>query len=136
MYGNISFNCVGIVARDVEIVEMRNGKKRAAVLCAINMPKKLADGSYEQETTWVRFAAFGDRVNSPTIQNCKKGVPIYVEGKIFSYKEELAGQVRTCYNFRADTIRVLTNVNKIRGGGPQPGEPPSGDLQDDDIPFD
>jgi single-stranded DNA-binding protein len=116
MYGNITFSFVGLVAKDVEIIQMANGKRKAAILCAINTPKKLESGDYEQETTWVRLAIFGERVNTPTIRNCRKGVPIYVEGVIRSYREEHGNQVFTLYNFKPSVIRIMTNMNKFKNG--------------------
>lgn len=139
MYGDISFEFVGTVSQDREIAQMRSGQDRATINVAVNTPRKNKEtGQYEESTTWVRVAIFGDRAQSASVDRCRKGMPVFMRGTIQSYKHEFGGSVYTMYNFRPDIIRPLLSLDQlalVRAGAtqryrddpPPPGTGPSGD---------
>ena len=114
MYGDISFQFVGTCAQDREYFTMDNGQQRASINVAVNVPRKNRDtGDFEQVTTWVRVAIFGDRAQSASVDRCRKGMPVYVRGSIQSYRQEIAGKNYTFYNFRSDCIRPLLSLDQL-----------------------
>lgn len=114
MYGDISFNFVGTCAQDREYFTMDNGTNRASINVAVNVPRKnRQSGEFEQSTTWVRVAVFGDRAGSASVDRCRKGMPVYVRGTIQSYSQEIAGKNYTFYNFRPDVIRPLLSPEQL-----------------------
>lgn len=116
MYGDISFQFVGTVAQDREYGQMRNGQDRATINVAINTPRKNRyTGEFEEVTTWVRVAVFGERVRSASVDRCIKGMPVFMRGTIQSYQHEFGDQKLTMYNFRPDIIRPLMSVEQVTG---------------------
>jgi single-strand DNA-binding protein len=114
MYGDFAFEFVGTCTRDRELGQLRNGQDRCTVSVAVNKPFKNRDtGEFEEKTTWVRFAVFGDRANSAALDRCRKGMPVYVRGTVESYNEEIGGRNYTMFNFRPDVIRPLLSLDAL-----------------------
>jgi len=128
MYGAFKFHFVGTCAADPEHSKLRNGQDRCVINVAVNTPIKKDDGKYEERTTWVRVAFFGQAALRKSLDWCTKGTPVYCEGTVQSYTEETPDKKYTMYNFRPDVIRPL-------GQRPQPrSEPEDPQSSDDELP--
>jgi single-stranded DNA-binding protein len=135
MYGDFSFQFVGTVAQDREYGQMKNGQDRATINVAINTPRKNRDtGEFEEVTTWVRVAVFGERVRSASVDRCVKGMPVFMRGTIQSYQHEFGDQKFTMYNFRPDIIRPLMSVEQVTGRAERRGGQGGRGYQDDPPP--
>lgn len=145
MYGFFTFQFVGTCVEDAKFDTLRNGTNRATLNVAVNYGEKKEDGTYEERTTWVRVAFFGKRAEAKTLQWCRKGTAVAVEGTVQSYKKELPDMNLTMYNFKARTLRSLTSGSRPEAtdeGAPMAGAdqprpaaaPVETPLPDDDLP--
>ena len=118
MYGDFAYEFVGTCTRDREIGKLANGQDRCIISVAVNKPfKNRETGEFDEKTTWVRIAVFGDRATSAAVDRCRKGMPIYARGTVESYNEEINGRNYTMYNFRPDVIRPLLSLDALDGMG-------------------
>ena len=152
MYGDFMFTLIGSCTHDRELSVLANGQHRASINLAVNVPRKDKDGDWQEQTTWVRVAVFGDRARSASVDKCMKGTAVYIRGTVSSYTQEIGEKNYTMYNFRPDVIRPLGSGRSDRRddrvreedeipvspdplASPRTGSRGSIPSPDDDIPF-
>jgi single stranded DNA-binding protein len=140
MYGAAKFHVVGTAAGDAEHTTLSNRTERCTISVAVNVPQKQQDGSYVEKTTWFRFAFFGKAAERKTLDWVQKGTPVYVEGTIQGYTQEVGdGKKFTMFNFRPDVMRPLGQRPRD-GGEEQPARAPrqsgGGGNEDPGFPVD
>ncbi|MFA4971387.1 MAG: single-stranded DNA-binding protein [bacterium] len=129
MRGIATFTFLGRIAKDPSMKTLLNGQKRLQVVAAANIPY-LKNDKWEEDTTWVTFAWFGDFAVKMA-DRLRKGMWVHVVGEIRSSIEEIDGKRITRYNFRPKQVvpfEVVTQAIRDQLGG----DVPEGDGGSDD----
>jgi single-strand DNA-binding protein len=143
---------MGNLTRDPEVKYTPKGTAIAEFGLAVNRNYTTESGEKREEVTFLDIEAFG-RVAEIIGEYCKKGRPLFVEGrlKLDQWEDKQTGQKRSKLRVVADNIQLL---GSREGGGAPAGEgaapgaarrPPAApqrppadpdlDAQPDDIPF-
>ena len=81
------FMLVGVIAADIEVKEVKDGKKVANVILAVTREFKNSDGSYS--TDYIRVSIWESLIDL-CIDSLKKGKRIGVKGRINPRKETIS----------------------------------------------
>ncbi len=147
---------MGNLTRDPEIKYTPKGTAIAEFGLAVNRNYTTESGEKREEVTFLDIEAFG-RVAEIIGEYCKKGRPLFVEGrlKLDQWDDKQTGQKRSKIRIVADNIQLLGSREGGAGGGgassgeshsappqrrapvapPRPPADPDLDAQPDDIPF-
>ena len=138
---------MGNLTRDPELKYTPKGTAIADFGLAINRNWKTETGEKKEETTFVGCSAFG-RVAEIIGQYCKKGNPIYVEGRLTqeTWDDKTSGEKKSKTKVTVENIQLLGG----KSGGAESGtvnlKPPKNrppvapkdadlDPAPDEIPF-
>ena len=100
---------VGNAGKDAELREMSNGNHLSHFSLATSESWKSKDGERSEHTEWHNIVAFG-KLAEICAQYVKKGMRIYVEGKIQSRKwKDSDGADRMNYDIQAEKVQMLEN---------------------------
>lgn len=131
---------IGNLGRDPETKYMTSGDAVTNFSIACNETWKDKDGEKQEKTEWVRCVAF-KRVAEIIAEYCKKGDPVYVEGRLQTREYEKEGQKHYATEVVVDRFQFLKGRDASsedagraadRGGKPKPKNV---DDFDDDITF-
>lgn len=128
---------VGNLGANPEVRYMPSGDAVASVrLATTDRYKDKASGEYKEVTEWHRVAFFG-RLAEVVAQYLKKGVSIYVEGRIRTRKwKDGDGVDRYSTEIVADQMQMLGGRRPANESGGRAGDEPPMKDGDDEIPFD
>lgn len=121
---------VGRLGSDPELSKTKNDKDKAGFSVAVNNPRKLADGSWEEDTEWFTVECYGYAA-AKAGDRLRKGSLVYVSGRFASWDYE----DKRYYKIVALNVQPL---EKSDGGGTQSSplkDAPPANFADDDIPF-
>jgi single-strand DNA-binding protein len=135
---------IGNLGADPVIKDFPNGSIAEFSLATTETWKDRDSGERKSITDWhnvvVRRAALANVVK----QYVKKGMSLYIEGKIRTRSYEKEGEKRYVTEILVDELTILTPRNSQEGGAP-PQQPVSGnqtmppmsamDRAEDDLPF-
>ena len=149
---------IGRVGRDPEVKYLPSGDAVATMSVATTESwKDKSSGEKQERTEWHRISAYG-RLAEIIGEYCKKGMLVYVEGRLSTREWEKEGQKHYSTEIKADQMRMLSRAPEGDGGTDtrqqqrpaarpaqrpaaggqqrQASRPSSGfDDMDDDIPF-
>jgi single-strand DNA-binding protein len=140
---------IGSLTRDPEIKYTPKGTAIAELGLAINNTYKTDSGEKREETTFVDVTLWG-RVAEIAGEYCKKGKPLYVEGKLKldTWDDKQTGQKRSKLKVVGENIQLLGSKGDsapaskpaAASGRSMPQRPPPKDPdldanENDDIPF-
>lgn len=146
---------IGNLTRDPEMKYTPKGTAVAEVGLAINRVYTPEGGERREETTFVDITFWG-RQAEVVSQYCKKGNPLYVEGRLQldTWDDKTSGQKRSKLRVVGEQLQLLGGRSEgggqSRGGdyeggeapAPRPQRPPAArpaapveQPDDDDIPF-
>lgn len=143
---------IGNIGKDPEVRYTPNGSAICNISVATTSKWKDKDGEKHEETEWSRVSFFG-KLAEIVGEYCKKGKPIYVEGRLKTRKwQDKDG--KDCYTTEiiADQMQLLGGRDEQEERAPAPrqaprhGDRPGGpnnrlkagtgfDDMEDDIPF-
>ena len=148
---------IGNLTRDPELKYTPKGTAVAEIGLAVNRTYTTDTGEKREETTFIDITFWG-RVAEIVGEYCKKGKPLFVEGRLQldTWDDKTTGQKRSKLKVVGDNIQLLGS--REGGGGGEPGEPsqsrptarpaaarpaapprppadPDLDAEPDDIPF-
>lgn len=144
---------IGNLTRDPELKFTPRGKAVAEIGLAVNHNYTTESGEKREEVTFIDVTLWG-RVAEIVNEYCKKGRPLYVEGRLQldTWDDKTSGQKRSKLKVIGDNIQLLGGRPE-GGGGESAGEPgargsrrtanppprpaadPDLDAAGDDIPF-
>ncbi len=151
---------IGNLGRDPEMRYLPSGEAVASFSIATTEQWKDKQGNKQERTDWHRIEFIG-RTAEVCGEYLKKGMPVYVEGRIqYDKWTDKEGQEKTLTKIRGDRMQMLGSKGGGGGGGgdapyddggdsaprPSAARPPAGapaggakksklDDFDDDIPF-
>ena len=145
---------IGNLTRDPELKYTPKGTAVAEIGLAINRTYSTDGGEKREEVTFIDVTLWG-RVAEIVGEYCKKGRPLYVEGRLQldTWDDKTSGQKRSKLKVIGENIQLLggREGGEASGGGEQKASRPSGapparaakppadpdlDAGDgDDIPF-
>ncbi|MFH0834120.1 MAG: single-stranded DNA-binding protein [Patescibacteria group bacterium] len=96
---------IGHLTGDPEIRETKTGKKVASFSIATNYDRTV-DGEKRQYTDFHRITAWG-RLAETAEKWLKKGMGVFVEGRLHNSQFEKDGQKRTITEVVLDTLNIL-----------------------------
>ena len=108
---------IGNITRDIETRELPSGNSVADFGMAINRKFKSKDGQEGEETCFVDVSAWG-RQGEVVAQYCKKGSPLFVEGRLKLDQWEKDGQKRSKLSVVAERVQLMGS-GKQEGGDSQ-----------------
>ncbi len=145
---------IGNLTRDPEVKYTPKGTAVTDIGLAINRVYSTDGGEKREETTFIDVTLWG-RTAEVVNQYCKKGSPLFVEGRLQldTWEDKQSGQKRSKLRVVGEGIQLLGA--KGSGGGSQgghsggdeeaptrqaprptpPRQEPSAPAEDDDIPF-
>lgn len=145
---------IGNLTRDPEIKYTPKGTAVTDIGLAINRVYSTEAGEKREDTTFIDVTLWG-RTAEVVNQYCKKGSPLFVEGRLQldTWEDKQSGQKRSKVRVVGEGIQLLGS--KGSGGGSQsshsdgedeaparqsprpttPRQEPSAPAEDDDIPF-
>lgn len=142
-----SVHLIGNVIRDPEIKFTPKGTAIAAFGIAINRSYKTESGEKREETTFIDLEAYA-RLAEIIGEYCKKGRPIFVEGrlKMDQWEDKQTGQKRSKMKVFVEQMQLLGGKEGAAAapGGkavnppPRPAKhesDPDIDAEDSDLPF-
>ena len=135
---------LGNLTRDPQLSYTPNQTAVVDFGLATNRKWKGQDGTQRDETCFVDCRMFGRRAEVIN-QYCKKGNPLFVEGRLnYSSWESQDGTKKSKLRVTVDSFEFIGGGQNSGGQRPQPAksagdheqapEPPVGDMGDD-IPF-
>lgn len=100
------------------------------------------DGTAQEETTFVDLTFWG-RSGEVIAKYCKKGNPLYIEGRLHldTWTDKESGQNRSKMRVIGENFQFLSTGQRSEKASasseptPQPPAAPSGGEGEDDIPF-
>jgi len=145
---------IGNLTRDPEIKYTPKGTAVTDIGLAINRVYSTEAGEKREDTTFIDVTLWG-RTAEIVNQYCKKGNPLFVEGRLQldTWEDKQSGQKRSKVRVVGEGIQLLGSKGSGSGsqsshsGGedeaparqsPRPATPrqePSAPAEDDDIPF-
>jgi single-strand DNA-binding protein len=129
---------IGNLGRDPEMRFTPGGSPVTQFSVAVNRRRKGSDGQVAEETDWFRVVCW-DRLAEIADQYLKKGMPVYVEGRLQVRKfTGNDGQERTSVEIVASDLILLSG--REDGGAPVRESAPSRSTETeeedfDDLPF-
>jgi single-strand DNA-binding protein len=142
---------MGNLTRDVELKYTPSGQAVAKIGLAVNRKWKAADGSQQEETTFVDCDAWG-RTAEVMSQYLAKGRPVFVEGRLkLDTWQDKDGSNRSKLKVVIESFQFIDSRGG-EGGGPPPEHaaaparsggyaparaqaPAHESIPEDDIPF-
>jgi single-strand DNA-binding protein len=147
---------IGNLTRDPEIKYTPKGTAIADIGLAVNRNYTTEGGEKREETTFIDVTLWG-RVAEIVGEYCKKGRPLFVEGRLQldTWEDKQSGQKRSKLKVVGENIQLLgsreggggggggeSGEGRASGGFKKPAAPPSRppadpdlDAEPDDIPF-
>ena len=139
---------MGNLTRDPELKYTPKGTAIADFALAINRNWKTETGEKREETTFVGCVAFG-RVAEIIGEYCKKGNPLYVEGRLTqeSWDDKTSGEKKSKTKVTVENIQLLGGKQQSspqreqepppqrRAAPPRPPADPDLDIAEDDLPI-
>jgi len=150
---------IGNLTRDPEIKYTPKGTAIASFALAVNRNYTTEGGEKREEVTFIDLEAYG-RTAEVIGEYCKKGRPIFVEGrlKLDTWDDKQTGQKKSKMRVVVDGMQLLGGREGGQGGGggdaeggysgggapqqrrapappPRPAADPDLDAAPDDIPF-
>jgi len=142
---------IGTLTRDPEVKYLPKGTAVAQVSLAINRTWTDDSGTRKEEVTFVEVEFWG-RVAEIVGEYCKKGKPIYVDGRLRleTWDDKTTGQKRSKLKVVANSIQLLGSKSDgetkpeqrppaaRKPAAPPPRPPADPDLDGDDgdgVPF-
>ena len=154
---------IGNLTRDPEIKYTPKGTAIADIGLAVNRTYSTDSGEKREEVTFIDVTLWG-RVAEIVGEYCKKGRPLYVEGRLQldTWDDKTSGQKRSKLKVIGENIQLLGSREGGAGGGggggesseggrseprssgsfrkpasppPKPPADPDLDAEGDDIPF-
>ena len=136
---------LGHLGKDPEVRYMPNGEAVCNFSMATTNTWKDKSGQKQEATEWHNIIAYR-RIAEVIGEYCKKGKPIYVEGKLQTRKWEKDGITRWSTEIIVESMQLLGGRESSEyGGAPEensaPAQQPAGqqagafDNFEDDIPF-
>jgi single-strand DNA-binding protein len=147
---------IGNLTRDPEVKYTPKGTAVTDIGLAINRVYSTDGGEKREETTFIDVTLWG-RTAEVVNQYCKKGSPLFVEGRLQldTWEDKQSGQKRSKLRVVGEGIQLLGAKGSGGGGShsshsggddePQarqtssrptpPRQEPSAPAEDDDIPF-
>ena len=144
-----SFNkvmIIGNLTRDPEIKYTPKGTAIADIGLAVNRNYTTEGGEKREEVTFIDVTLWG-RVAEIVGEYCKKGRPLFVEGRLQldTWDDKQTGQKRSKLRVVCENFQMLGSRDgggegggggRSSGGGkPSKSAPAAEDSADDDIPF-
>lgn len=131
----LSVSLIGNLGNDPEMRYSANGAPFLRFNVAANGRVKAQDGSWQEETTWVRVIITGQRAESLS-QYLKKGSRIYVSGKLEARPwTGQSGQLNAGLEVMADDIEFFSPRDDTQPRRVPVGASPTGDPEDAGLPF-
>jgi single-strand DNA-binding protein len=144
---------IGNLGKDPESRSMQSGGKVVSFSLATSESwQDKASGQRREKTQWHRIAIFNEKIGEIAEKYLKKGSTVYIEGALETrkYTDSAGVERETCEivlaRFRGDLV-LLNGRGDAAGGSAGAAraapaasrspswEPPSGDMDDDEIPF-
>jgi single-strand DNA-binding protein len=136
---------MGNLTRDPELKYTPKGTAIADFGLAINRTWKTETGEKREETTFVGCVAFG-RVAEIIGEYCKKGNPLYVEGRLTqeTWDDKTSGEKKSKTKVTVENMQLLGGKQASspreqappqRPSAPRPPADPDLDADSSDIPF-
>lgn len=142
---------MGNITRDIELKFTPKGTAIADFSLAINRTYTPDGGEKREETTFVGCVAFG-RVAEIIGEYCKKGNPLYVEGRLTqeSWDDKTTGEKKSKTKVTVENIQLLGSKNEgwqrqaapaerpaasARPATKKPTDPDLDPIDPDSIPF-
>jgi single-strand DNA-binding protein len=102
---------IGNLGRDPEYRVSASGNAVANIAIAITEKYKDKDGVQKETTEWVNVVFFG-KLADIVDQYLKKGMQVYIEGKLKTEKYEKDGVTRYSTKIVAEKMQMLGNADK------------------------
>jgi single-strand DNA-binding protein len=147
---------IGNVTRDPEVKYTPKGTAVCDIGLAINRIYNTDGGERREETTFIDITLWG-RTAEVVNQYCKKGSPLFVEGRLQldTWEDKQSGQKRSKLRVVGEGIQLLGSKGAGGGGAPShsshggeeehsaprsarptpPRQDPPAASEEDDIPF-
>ena len=128
---------IGNLGRDPEMRVMpSDGKYVTNISIAITESYKDKEGKKQEITEWVNVVFFG-KLAEIAGQYLKKGSKVYIEGKLKTEKYQKDGQDRYITKVIANSMQMLSAVERVEKAPEPQEESRTIDLNDieSDIPF-
>jgi single-strand DNA-binding protein len=130
---------MGNLTRDPDLKYTPKGTAIADFGLAINRNWKTETGEKREETTFVGCVAFG-RVAEIIGEYCKKGNPLYVEGRLTqdTWDDKTSGEKKSKTKVNVENIQLLGGGGKGKVNTARHTVKPKDaglDVAPDDIPF-
>jgi len=145
---------IGTLTRDPEIKYTPKGTAVANISLAINRTWNNDAGEKQEEVAFIDIDLWG-RVAEIVEEYCKKGKPLYVEGrlKLDTWEDKKSGEKRSKLKVVGENIQLLNGRERQESGDsseserparsfrkpaappPRPPADPDLDADGDDIPF-
>lgn len=123
---------LGTLGRDAEVKYTSSGTAIASLSLATSESwKDKTSGERKEETAWHRVQAFG-KLAEIMGEYCKKGNPVYIEGRIKTRSYEKDGVKVYVTEIHADQMQLLGRAEKSEKPASKATAPTD---FDDDIPF-
>ena len=138
MYQMNRFELIGILGKDPKVLATKNGDTFVSFTLAVNrrVPKDAAENV--QRVDWIPLTAFG-KLADVIAKHCKKGMKIYVEGKISAWEDFDEEDIHQRYKIghHVTSIEFLSSgkTYKDEQGEPFEAYDNVGNSSEDDIPF-
>ncbi len=140
-----SFNRVmimGNLTRDPEQKYTSGGTPFCNIDLAVNDKRKDQQGNWINETTFVNVTLWG-RTAEVACEFCRKGSPLFIEGKLKLDKWEKDGQKFSKLKVVGERLQLIGNKGdsatqaqrSADNSDPYSEESQSGGFEDNDIPF-
>jgi len=131
----------GNLVRDPEIRYTQAGKGVCNFTVAVNRRWRGEDKIEHEDTAFIDCTAFGSACDLIS-QNFRKGVPIYLEGRLKtdSWEDKATGQKRSKLGVIVESFQYVTPKRDAVPPGdapraPKPATAPKVQPEHDDVPF-
>lgn len=131
---------IGRAGQDAELVTFSNGGKVAKFTMATSESYKDQSGEWQEQTQWHNVVLKGKSVDS-IAERLKKGMLVYVEGKVTYRSYEKDGETKYITEIMAFICRSLQKSegsdSNVRAQTADAGNniPAQQPADDDDLPF-
>jgi single-strand DNA-binding protein len=131
---------IGHLGGDPELKYTQNQKAVCNLSIAVNTGQKQQDGSWSDETMWVRASVWNE-AGERTAEQLKKGNLVFAEGQL-NVRDWQDDNGKDRYSIELKFARVMSLERRPRDGDEQPAREPVGaalassaPMDVDDIPF-
>jgi len=126
---------IGNLGADPEVKTFDDGAKVATCSIATSESWKDKEGEKQEKTEWHRLV-FWKGLAGVVEKFLKKGMPIYVEGKLQTRDYEKDGVKHFITEVVVRDMQMLGRKEDGQGGAVKPPMPPAENApEDDDVPF-